>query len=245
MRTCWAKDLGDCAGKISGEHIISKAVLKADRIFIPDCKLAGSEKAVGVNSLTRRILCEHHNSALSPVDQAGGLIMSVLEDEDRQLDEVVIDGLMFERWLLKTAINSTFAGDDRIGVGMTGAEAGKVPAYLLHLAFGRVQFTHQMGAYFLFPEGTFWHRQGEIIVVPIIKNGEIGGVYFHLRGFDVFLSLFPGHHPSTLSELGLTSERIPEHALTAVPRYRPPSLVTTRASDPSRTVRFRWPADSR
>ena len=37
MRTCWAKCLGDCSDKISGEHVITKGVFLTDSVKVSDC----------------------------------------------------------------------------------------------------------------------------------------------------------------------------------------------------------------
>lgn len=75
-------------------------------------------------------------------------------------------------------------------------------------------------------------------MVPIHKNQEIGGIYFHLRGIDVFLSLFPGHAPPKLRDLGVTT--IPAHILDATMQYRPESIVTITNQTQPVTTAFCW-----
>lgn len=240
MRTCWASELGSCAGGLSREHVISKAVLKQDRIFIQGYDWClDKEVEVGLSSLVRKHLCRHHNSMLSVIDEAGARVVEAFESDNADASDTMLDGPLFERWLLKCAINSAYGGSDFLGVGMTDAAPGKVPRYLLDVVFGSQPFVLSMGVYFLYPTGEFRHRAGEIVTTAIKKNGEIGGVYFHLRGFDVFLSLFPGYAPPTLGELGITL--LPEHVLTAKPEYRSRALRTHLNGGSERTVRFHWP----
>jgi hypothetical protein len=149
-----------------------------------------------------------------------------------------VDGHMFERWLLKTAVNLSFGSKQHIGVGMTDSQPGWPTPYLLAVVFGDIHFTHKMGAYFLHPADECQVKRGEISVVPIHKNQEIGGFYFHLRGIDVFLSLFPDHSPPKLRDLGVTM--IPGHIMDATMQYRPESIVTVTDRTQPVTTAFFW-----
>src|SRR5262245_47866189 len=67
---CYMRELATCEDPISGEHLISRAVmevLRGDGDFtisgVPWLE-AGVEKAVGLNSLTANCLCRRHNAAL-------------------------------------------------------------------------------------------------------------------------------------------------------------------------------------
>lgn len=241
MKTCWASDLGPCAGGLSREHLISASVLRASRIYVSGFDWCLNEEvAVGLQSLVRRHLCSRHNSLLSELDEAGSQVVHAFESNGVDPDKAELDGMLFERWLLKCAINLSYEGDRFIGVGMTDGTPGRVPRYLLEVVFGQRHFDFSMGAYFLFPSGHFLHRVGEIVTTPIVKNGEIGGFYFHLRGFDIFLSLFPGHVPPPLAELGVTG--LPEHVLAAKPVYRCRQLTTRAGDGPEQKIGFRWPS---
>jgi hypothetical protein len=239
MESCWANGLGSCAGGLSREHVISKAVLKSDRIFVQGYEWClNEEKEVGLSSLVKKHLCRHHNSTLSVIDDAGARVLEGFGSENECDSQIVLDGPLFERWLLKCAINVVYGDSGSLGVGMTDSVPGKVPWYLLEVVFGRQPFVCSMGAYFLYPEGEFRHREGEIIVAPIRKSDEIGGVYFHLRGLDVFLSLLPGHTLTTLGDIDLTL--LPEHVLRAKLEYRSRVLLTRVKDSPERTIRFHW-----
>lgn len=240
MRACWASEIGLCAGGLSREHLISKAVLKQDRLLIQGYDWCLDEpKEVSLSSLVRKHLCRYQNSLLSVIDEAGVRVVEAFESDDSNTNDIILDGPLFERWLLKCAINSAYGGKDCLGVGMTDAVPGKIPRYLLDVVFGSQSFVLSMGAYFLYPAGEFRYRAGEIATTAISKNGEIGGVYFHLRGFDIFLSLFPGHAPSTLGELGITC--LPDHVLTARLEYRSRALTTHLVGASERTIQFFWP----
>jgi hypothetical protein len=115
---CWAKDLGNCSNKVTREHIVSNSILP-DFITVSGfewCK--GTPKTVGRNSLVNKFLCGVHNEALSEYDKEATKFFETIKDVTRKwkLDERVfkeenINGLKFERWLLKTFINLVLTND--------------------------------------------------------------------------------------------------------------------------------------
>lgn len=113
MAKCWARSLGSCDG-ISGEHVISGAIFKAGcscPILIEGVKrirqgqpTQGAEKS--------NILCRHHNSSLSPLDETIGKIakFQAAANNSNFEESIIVEGELLERWLLKTVINSAAAG---------------------------------------------------------------------------------------------------------------------------------------
>jgi len=201
---------------------------------------------VGLSAVASKILCRKHNSELSAVDSQGIVAIRALDGSAPALgseSQTLVNGEIFERWLLKTAINVSYGSSLVLGVGMADSQPGIPPPYLLAVVFGGLAFSHRMGAYFLIPACDFKFRSGEITVIPIHKDGQIGGFYFHLRGVDLFLSLLPGSHPPTLRELGPTS--LPQHILDAEPHYRSSSIITSTNDGPPLQIRFSWPQQSR
>jgi hypothetical protein len=72
VKDCWANCLGDCRGKISGEHIITEKIRNSNEIGVlglPWCRT--KHQFIGVASFTKNMLCERHNSTVSPVDEGG------------------------------------------------------------------------------------------------------------------------------------------------------------------------------
>jgi len=203
---CWAAIRGDCAGGISGEHLISKCLFSQSKIFVqgfPWC--AGQEREVGVASTTANILCRKHNNELSPLDDAAAHAVDLFQNLGAaKAPNKPVDARLLERWLLKTAINSSVGQSRHIGVGMADSQAGWPAPYLVDVAFGGLSFSHCMGAYVLTSERPRKRRYGEILIVPIVKDEFVGGFYFSLRGVDVFLSLSPGLELSTLRALGVS-----------------------------------------
>ena len=121
---CWASSRGDCAGRQSGEHIVSAGIYDGPTVFVRGYPWCRTVKEIGLDRATAKILCEHHNNTLSPVDDAGIAAFDTLQEMFRLQDvrrrhkpstgrwtlvESEIDGLGFERWLLKTTINAVCA----------------------------------------------------------------------------------------------------------------------------------------
>lgn len=67
MRKCWASGLGNCDGKITGEHLISNNLLD-NKIKVKGFKWCKEEmKEVGSSGLVSNFLCKKHNEDLSEV----------------------------------------------------------------------------------------------------------------------------------------------------------------------------------
>jgi len=120
---CYLGHSQDCAGGISGEHYISEVVLEElsepavaiDGVFwLPP----GEQKIVGINSLTAKILCVRHNSALSPLDMEAGQFLRIVKHIHASLDTKslsrkrlisIISGEALEQWILKVACGLFFS----------------------------------------------------------------------------------------------------------------------------------------
>lgn len=110
---CWANSLGDCDG-MSGEHVFSNAIFKAGcscpvmvqgvQRIRKGAPTRGAEKS--------NILCRHHNSLLSPLDETIGKIARFqAEANDKSFQgTIIVKGELLERWILKTVINNAAAG---------------------------------------------------------------------------------------------------------------------------------------
>lgn len=249
-KNCWASKYSPCNGKLSREHYISKSVFEQQFIYVSGlswCK--GEEQKISIANLTKKVLCEHHNNTLSSIDQAGINAIRVFEqlmpEEYKRVktppESQTIDGLNFERWLLKTALNLTCQGEMHVGVGMTDSVPGLPSPYLLQVVFGQLPFTHKMGLYTLCYETLERFMVGSISFTPIHKNNQIGGFLFHIRGFDFFLSLFPGHDPPRLCELGLGQDgKIQDHIANSLPVYRKEVISGFSENHDQYEVRFEW-----
>jgi len=249
MRNCWAREHSECEGKLSREHLVSSGIFDQAEIFVQGFSWCKEERKIGVANLTSRVLCEKHNSILSVVDQAGidavKIIESTLPPRMRSIEtsevDTYIDGHLFERWLLKTAINISYGGISHIGIGMSGSKKGKPSPYLLAVIFGELKFSHKLGLYVLSPESQYKFEVGSFHVFPIVKDERIGGFVFHVRGVDFFLNLNPWHAPPSMRSLGIgkaTGDH--DYVLDTNPAYRCSDLRICNAEYENSIIRFKW-----
>lgn len=113
---CYLNGTKDCSTKISGEHYISKTVLDQfgavlSMTGMPWLPPDQSFETTAQN-LTSNILCQRHNSALSPLDAEAGLFFSTITNALLDLNRKtlsrkpifhLIGGEAIELWLLKAA----------------------------------------------------------------------------------------------------------------------------------------------
>ncbi len=119
---CLAGFTKDCSDKISGEHYISKAILKLisdEKLNVTGWPYSSAESVqIGINNLTVNCLCTRHNSMLSPLDDAAANIFKTFlrftsnEQKDKRgvLDYCLYNYWDFERWMIKTLVMTEGAG---------------------------------------------------------------------------------------------------------------------------------------
>src|SRR5258708_6136768 len=175
-RGCWAKSLGGCDKKITGEHLVSKCLFDDDAINVqgfPWC--LETPKTVGLSSLVGNILCKSHNSALSGLDSTALETFNAFRESVRLSDarrtinaeyltvkRFVIDGALLERWFLKTLINLSVGGKWVIGNGDVGMPSND----LVEIAFGMRQFEHGAGLYILGRSGEQVDSMDRVALTP-------------------------------------------------------------------------------
>ena len=117
---CYANTRGGCSTKISGEHYVSLGLIKLYESNDPDFTIQHkSGKGVGhpvtPKNFKANILCQAHNTALSPADDAALAFATFLRRNALQYDagagewgeaeEVTISGDDMQRWVLKVFLN--------------------------------------------------------------------------------------------------------------------------------------------
>ena len=131
MEGCWAAPLRNCGGGISHEHLVSKSVFPDQSIFVKGLDWCLEEpKEVHIESLTAKILCRDHNSALSELDSEAGRAFNTIREFAQTKTErgkmpyinwafkqQTIDSRKLERWCLKTLLNFSFGRNLVIGPG--------------------------------------------------------------------------------------------------------------------------------
>jgi len=143
MKSCWARALGDCRGAITKEHFLTRAILGKGPIEVDGLPWAKDQRVtVPAAGFARHMLCDHHNAALSPVDSAGLYAFRVLSGQLNMVSGESIDGLLLERWCMKTAINTWYLRDDR-----SPGNAWHPPSQWVAMAFGREPVKPYAGLY--------------------------------------------------------------------------------------------------
>lgn len=245
MHKCWANDFGNCSNKMSLEHYVSKGVFDGTMVQVQGGEWClDKPKIVGLSSLGAKILCTKHNNQLGEfIDYEGVKLLNFLKNKDTfsNCEELFVDGYLIERWLLKTAINLNINSNNILGVGMNHENLSKVPNYLQHVAFGKLNFAYGMGLYVLPSHTECGVENSFFTTFPVVKNNEIGGIYFNLCGLGLFLSLYPGEYPvPALKEIGIEENLIiPFDHLTVIPLYRCKSMEIEWNSQ-VKILNFNW-----
>ena len=203
MRKCWAEVLGNCSDSLSGEHIVSKGLFATDMVGVQGlswCKDA--PKVVGLNSVTRKILCTRHNNTLSPVDQAAIVAFDAFRESVRLTDvrqamkerrwnivHLPVDGEGLERWFLKTLINVTLGGDKKIGP--KSIAPGEPSSDLVEIAYGQRKFPQSAGLHYSAEAGETIDSEDRVTIIPFFdsQNECVLGGTFYFRGFRFMLCL--------------------------------------------------------
>jgi hypothetical protein len=200
MTYCWAETLGDCSDKLSREHIVSEGMFPDQVLRVKGMSWCLEDfKEININNFVKKVLCQHHNSSLTDVDQAGKKAMKVFRDEvhlknarsamrpRRWLVKTFqIDGRRLERWCLKTLINVGAEGKYRIG--RDSGSVGKPSARLVRIAFGQEHFKTRAGLYGVAKAGTNLNIVDGFRLIPYIDNeGTMLGGIFGIHGYQFML----------------------------------------------------------
>jgi hypothetical protein len=116
IRKCFLHRLQDCDGGISGDHILSRAVLAEllnTKVNLHSTRISG-EFRLDSDTLKTNSLCRRHNSAFSRVDSEAARFVRAFRSIHNNLSSGLYDtenrvflfsGIDIERWLIKTIIN--------------------------------------------------------------------------------------------------------------------------------------------
>lgn len=204
MKNCWANSIGGCSSKISGEHIITKAVFKDDLLNISGVPwLSGETKKLPKQNLEANVLCTLHNSGLSSLDITAKNLAESLRElviPRSQNLSLTLDGWLFERWCLKVLIGLLVSG---------WVEGGKVhiPQEFVEIAFGKSRFTNNAGLYFVInvtgvePKTDFIQWR---ILLDSSTNTEVCGIAIIFRGLFIILFTREGNPEKLLRDMGKT-----------------------------------------
>ena len=200
---CWAGPLGNCGGGISREHLVSECVFPGQSIFVRGLDWCLNEpKEVRIETLTAKILCKRHNSALSELDSEAGRAFDSIREFARTKTErgkmpyinwafkqLTIDSRKLERWCLKSLLNFSFGRNLIIGPG--SHQTGSVPAELARIAFGLEEFTDGRGIYIAYRQRETFNFDDHFNYIAKAHESHLVMGLFRLCGFRYYLNLFP------------------------------------------------------
>src|SRR2546430_119303 len=158
VRGCYAGPLRDCAPPISAEHPVSESAMlevisgRTVRLLGDRWRARGLEgRVIGLKSLTKRVLCKRHNSALSSLDSVGAAftrshaeLMIHLHEGKRGDYHRLFNGYDVERWMLK--ILCAQQHEERIP-GSDDLKLWRVPRTWLEILFHGAPFAPGAGLY--------------------------------------------------------------------------------------------------
>ncbi len=189
---CYAKSLGNCSGSLTGEHYISRSVLKLlsdDGKTVPFQGLSwqprGKSQDISINTFQSKILCGDHNSQLTGLDAMAGSIVETVERFHMELTEddtgssdlnFAVDGFQLERWLLKVIVGAAFSGN----LARASGEAVRdfIPnEQIIEVLFGKRRFPRGWGLYF--PT-----KLNSLVTESIPSRFGVVGVHNPVAGLD-------------------------------------------------------------
>ncbi len=114
-RRCYLNSTWDCGHKITGEHILSKTLIKKIATKSFDIRQGDNVRTYGIDSqkFTVKRLCDRHNRAFHRIDHEAGRFMGAVQRINSDIKNISAGQLRLyffnlfdlERWLLKSLIN--------------------------------------------------------------------------------------------------------------------------------------------
>jgi hypothetical protein len=192
MKKCWANILGDCGGKISGEHIVSECSffrrdehgkdIVPDDVMISGLSWCKKPMRIKLSEFKSKMLCTQHNWSLSPVDaESKKFYKNILDCLDLQdvrskmkkvfswnVQVFKNKGTLLERWFLKTTLNLAWVNKEFYLLNNS--------TDLVQIAFGRKKFKEKEGLYWVVPQNQILPFEGETKIVFLYRTLNIGGI---------------------------------------------------------------------
>lgn len=174
---CYASASTDCSAKLSNEHALGQEVLNIPGDLLTVKGMAwqkGETSELRAKALGAKILCDRHNSALSPLDAMAADLFRTLRCFQREKYPdahlfALFDGRSVERWVLKMLWGLTFSGQ----IGKAGVAISPPADDLLPVLFRGAEMPKGWG---LFIEQEDFKPAGAMSVAPMIDAaGKIVG----------------------------------------------------------------------
>ena len=253
---CYLRASNDCSSSISREHYVSKSVLHQIKYNGDAIRIRGApwvkdneHRDMTIDSLTANILCERHNSALSPLDAEAGrffrILTEILVDLNRKTLSRkphfhLINGDALELWLLKVACGCYhsigMSEGERVSKVYTINEAKIVAAFL------EGKWESRAGLYVLGAHGDAKGADFGMAITPLTDMARMAfvGARVKTNGFEFDLLFdmdgrpsgsWPGwtHRPT---ELVFERKRREHHLIFSWPIGTPEASLTFTEKNP-------------
>lgn len=244
---CYAHRLGGCSKKLSGEHVFTAAVMGKGAIGVRGFPGIANDRFIGLSSATAKILCVKHNSLLTDLDSEAKKLSDALDQFHAAkvgVFDVVINGPILERWLLKVTMGCLAGG--YTGLGKQYASSGEVVGAL----FGRIPMSSPIGMYSM--AGV--ERRTDVTKEWLFRALEVrdpqgrshaAGAFVALHGLP-FLFYFGGPYPvdDFFIKPDGTSYLDPYDCSTARATFHPGSMSIGDEGTKRLTVMLEWPMAS-
>lgn len=223
MRECFMAGHGPCGGGMTLEHFFSRGLQEYCQGDQAVSKVGGlpwkepmTLHEIAAGALQARILCRDHNNGLSECDSAALDLMKALDAIDKSRASapplVHVDGLLFERWIVKVLCG--LVAGWRMGGGV-------VPEAWKELLRGNPWPTN-WGAYFVLDRGPEIAVRTYEITTLVAPDQSILGARVYFGGLWVNLLLGTPDHPHAWG------------------MHRPRGLIFDPETD-ERRIELKWP----
>ena len=148
MSNCYAQCLGNCSGKISREHYISRSLLElsldADNKVMVDGLLSKDGlKLSTLNTAVAKVLCETHNNFLSEYDSSfSALVKELMEFNQESTDKILeVSGEEITLWLVKAFLGRVAAENNQENIYQGSNQFD----YMVNVLFQKLHFNESLG----------------------------------------------------------------------------------------------------
>lgn len=227
---CYARSGNDCDEELTLEHFITDDVLEsisADGRAVmvegaawqgPDVK----QKTIGLKSLSSRMLCRRHNTALWPLDSTASAFFRHFRDDqldvmrfrgnDFQRDFTLVSGPYLELWMLKVIWGAIEAN----AMELDGSPAyrfrlGVTTQMLAEILWRGAEWPKHWGMYVL-PDDSFDPdqpvKQNSVRLRLASMGSEVLGGFIQIAGFEFLISFEMPPVKRNYRPCGLTFARV-------------------------------------
>lgn len=194
VEACYASRLADCGLKRSREHYISDSLLhhlnRNKKLTVSGLPwLENKSQLVSPDCLASKVLCERHNSALSPLDAIAVRLFHAFDEQgvhgSGQQLLYLFSGHDLERWLLKILCGITCSQN----LALDSEADVSIPDYWLDILFCGAQFPDDQGLYVCKSRGHRFEGPRGVQLRAITGRGRLSGMGLWVCGYELILSM--------------------------------------------------------